>query len=60
MGVVLLSVLVEYALLKQHWRREHPLVARRLVGPGGEVLDLNELYQRPDELRRLLAGGPTD
>ncbi|MEV4517824.1 hypothetical protein AB0K00_53800 [Dactylosporangium sp. NPDC049525] len=60
MGVVLLSVLVEYTLLKKDWRREHPLVARRLVAPGGEVLDLNELYQRPDELRRLLAGGPTD
>ncbi|MEV0127461.1 hypothetical protein AB0H83_03205 [Dactylosporangium sp. NPDC050688] len=60
MGVVLLSVLVEYTLLKKDWRREHPLVARRLVGPGGEVLDLNGLYQRPDELRRLLAGGATD
>ena len=60
MGVVLLSVLVEYTLLRKDWRREHPLVARRLVAPGGEVLDLNELYQRPDELRRLLAGGPTD
>jgi hypothetical protein len=62
MGVVLLSVLVEYTLLKKEWRREHPLVARRLVAPGGgEVLDLNELYQRPDELRRLLVtGGPTD
>lgn len=59
MGVVLLSVLVEYTLLKKDWRREHPLVARRLVAPGGEVLDLNELYQRPDELRRLFAeGGP--
>ncbi len=57
MGVVLLSVLVEYTLLKKDWRREHPLVARRLVAPGGDVLDLNELYQRPDELRRLLAGG---
>lgn len=55
MGVVLLSVLVEYTLLRKDWRREHPLVARRLVSPGGEVLDLNELYQRPDELRRLLA-----
>lgn len=55
MGVVLLSVLVEYTLLKKDWRREHPLVARRLVGPGGELLDLNELYQNPDELRRLLA-----
>lgn len=60
MGVVLLSVLVEYTLLKRDWRREHPLVARRLVAPGGEVLDLNGLYQRPDELRRLLAGGATD
>jgi hypothetical protein len=59
MGVVLLSVLVEYTLLRRDWRREHPLVARRLVRPGGEVLDLNELYQRPDELRRLLAE-PTD
>ncbi|WP_327008189.1 hypothetical protein OHA72_13610 [Dactylosporangium sp. NBC_01737] len=57
MGVVLLSVLVEYTLLRKDWRREHPLVARRLVGAGGEVLDLNELYQRPDELRRLFAGG---
>ncbi|MFF5230100.1 hypothetical protein [Dactylosporangium sp. NPDC000521] len=55
MGVVLLSVLVEHALLQQGWRREHPLVARRLVSSGGEVLDLNELYQKPDELRRLLA-----
>ncbi|MEV0559827.1 hypothetical protein [Dactylosporangium sp. NPDC050588] len=55
MGVVLLSVLVEHTLLRQGWRREHPLVARRLVAPGGEVLDLNELYQKPDELRRLLA-----
>ncbi|MDG6105368.1 hypothetical protein Daura_47720 [Dactylosporangium aurantiacum] len=60
MGVVLLSVLVEYTLLRKDWRREHPLVARRLVAPDGEVLDLNGLYQRPDELRRLLAGGPTD
>ncbi|GAA3200930.1 hypothetical protein ACFO1B_05850 [Dactylosporangium siamense] len=56
MGVVLLSVLVEYTLLKKEWRREHPLVARRLVAPGGEVLDLNELYRQPDELRRLLTG----
>ncbi|GAB3863887.1 hypothetical protein ACFPIJ_49695 [Dactylosporangium cerinum] len=56
MGVVLLSVLVEYTLLKKEWRREHPLVARRLVAPDGEVLDLNELYRQPDELRRLLTG----
>jgi hypothetical protein len=55
MGVVLLSVLVESALLEKGWRREHPLVARRLTAPDGEVLDLNELYQQPDELRRLLA-----
>ncbi|MET7417777.1 hypothetical protein [Dactylosporangium sp. NPDC005555] len=57
MGVVLLSVLVESTLLGKGWRREHPLVARRLVSTGGEVLDLNELYQRPDELRELFATG---
>ncbi|MER7001810.1 hypothetical protein ABT297_02005 [Dactylosporangium sp. NPDC000555] len=46
MGAALLAVVVEYALLRQGWRREHPLLPRRLVGPdGSDVLDLNELVR---------------
>jgi hypothetical protein len=44
MGAALLAVVVEYALLRQGWRREHPLLPRRLSGPDG-VIDLNELVR---------------
>ncbi|WP_432831810.1 hypothetical protein [Dactylosporangium sp. CA-092794] len=46
MGAALLAVVVEYTLLRKGWRREHPLLPRRLTGPGDEgVLDLNELVR---------------
>ncbi|WP_432980186.1 hypothetical protein [Dactylosporangium sp. CA-233914] len=46
MGAALLAVVVEYALLRRGWQREHPLLPRRLSGPAGEgVLDLNELVR---------------
>ncbi|MFI5913409.1 hypothetical protein [Dactylosporangium sp. NPDC051541] len=46
MGAALLAVVVEYALLRKGWRREHPLLPRRLVEPtSGDVLDLNELVR---------------
>ncbi|MGI5245567.1 hypothetical protein [Dactylosporangium sp. CA-139066] len=44
MGAALLAVVVEYAMLRQGWRREHPLLPRRLAGPHG-VIDLNELVR---------------
>ncbi|GAA4248572.1 hypothetical protein GCM10022255_029130 [Dactylosporangium darangshiense] len=44
MGAALLAVVVEYALLRQGWKREHPLLPRRLAGPDG-VIDLNELVR---------------
>jgi hypothetical protein len=53
MGAALLAVVVEYTLLRKGWRREHPLLPRRLTAPAGEpVLDLNELVRgNPAELR---------
>jgi hypothetical protein len=53
MGAALLAVVVEYALLRKGWRREHPLLPRRLVAPGTEeILDLNELVRSdPGALR---------
>jgi hypothetical protein len=53
MGAALLAVVVEYALLRQGWRREHPLLPRRLTHPdGADVLDLNELVRSdPGALR---------
>ncbi|WP_433052314.1 hypothetical protein [Dactylosporangium sp. CS-033363] len=53
MGAALLAVVVEYALLRKGWRREHPLLPRRLVAPdSGAVLDLNELVRSdPGALR---------
>ncbi|UWP81971.1 hypothetical protein Dfulv_44005 [Dactylosporangium fulvum] len=59
MGAALLAVVVEYTLLRKGWRREHPLLARRLIGPDGELLDLNELVRCPEELRRHLGATPT-
>ncbi|GAA0717430.1 hypothetical protein Drose_33790 [Dactylosporangium roseum] len=59
MGAALLAVVVEYTLLRKGWRREHPLLARRLIGPDGELLDLNELVRRPEELRHHLGATPT-
>jgi hypothetical protein len=54
MGAALLAVVVEYTLLRKGWKREHPLLARRLTGPDGVQLDLNELLRSPEELRRHL------
>ncbi|GGM17531.1 hypothetical protein ACFFX1_40500 [Dactylosporangium sucinum] len=54
MGATLLAVVVEYTLLRRGWRRVHPLLPRRLAGPDGAALDLNELVRRPEELSRYL------
>nr|BFE65094.1 hypothetical protein GCM10020063_096200 [Dactylosporangium thailandense] len=56
MGAALLAVVVEYTLLRKGWRREHPLLPRRLVAPDSDaVLDLNELVRSdPGALRRHL------
>ncbi|WP_238007543.1 hypothetical protein KZZ52_56040 [Dactylosporangium sp. AC04546] len=54
MGATLLAVVVEYTLLRRGWRRAHPLLPRRLTGPDGAALDLNELVRRPEELSRYL------
>ncbi|WP_426508046.1 hypothetical protein ACPPVO_56810 [Dactylosporangium sp. McL0621] len=53
MGAALLAVVVEYALLRKGWRREHPLLPRRLLSPdSASVLDLNELVRSdPGALR---------
>ena len=58
MGAAQLAVVVEYTMIKRGWRREHPLLARRMTGASGSVVDLNELYDRPDELRRYLGVSP--
>ncbi|GAA2364082.1 hypothetical protein [Dactylosporangium salmoneum] len=57
MGAALLAVVVEYTLLRKGWKREHPLLPRRLAAPGGagQVLDLNELVRSdPGSLREYL------
>ncbi|GAA3450088.1 hypothetical protein [Dactylosporangium matsuzakiense] len=46
MGAALLAVVVEYALLRKGWRREHPLLPRCLVAPdSASSIDLNELVR---------------
>jgi hypothetical protein len=53
-GVAMLADIIEYTMIKMGWKRDHPAVRRRLAGPDGSTANLDELLDRPDDLRRLL------
>ncbi len=55
-GASMVADVLEYTLMRKGWRRRHPVVPWRMVGPDGETADLDAARHQPRELRRLLQG----
>jgi hypothetical protein len=53
-GASMVADILEYILMRKGWRRRHPVVPWRMVGPDGAAVNLDALRSQPRELRRLL------
>jgi hypothetical protein len=53
-GASMVADVIEYTLMRKGWKRRHPVVPWRMIGPGGASVDLDAARTEPARLRRLL------